>query len=137
MTAVRETGLAFMAALWAGDVHAVDALLAPGAVWRFQLGMPQATTGPGRVWPARDAVRSILSGLFTRFDPDGFAVAVTRAICEGETLAIEYEARGRTLTGRSYRNYYVTVLKIVDGLVVEVSPYNDTAHMFAMLEGDV
>ncbi|MFZ4748447.1 MAG: nuclear transport factor 2 family protein [Sphingomonas sp.] len=132
MTA-RETALAFMNALWAGDMNAAGALLTEDAIWLFQLGMPQAHMRESRIWPAREAMQSIVDDLFGKFDPEGFTVTVTRTIAEGEDVAIAYEANGRVADGRPYHNFYVTLLRVRHDKVCEVSPQNDTAHMLAML----
>lgn len=135
MSGDRDTALAFMEALWAGDLDRCDRLLAADARWFFQLGMPQAEAG-GRVQPARDAMRQLVDDLFTRFDPEGFAVDVTRVIGDEGAIAIEYEARGRTGRGRAYENHYVTVLVMRGGSVAEVRPYNDTRHMLELLNDE-
>lgn len=114
MSTQKEVALEFMTAPWAGDL----------ARWLFQLGMPQAKLGRGRDWPAREALQRIVDDMFGKFDPDGFSVTPTRVIAEGHAVAIEYEASGRTATGRDYQNYYVCVLTIKDGKVSEVRPHN-------------
>jgi uncharacterized protein len=132
MTAA-DTALAFMHALWAGDMDACDALLTEDATWAFQLGMPQATVRNSRIWPAREAMRQIVSDLFGLFDLDGFSVATTRVIAQGDSVAVEYQASGRTAAGAEYRNFYVTLLRVRDGKVCDVRPYNDTHHMLSLL----
>ncbi len=129
MTGEKDLALAFMRALWAADFEATEALLSPDATWVFQLGMPQSQQGPGRIWPARAALQRIVHDLFGKFDPEGFSVSPARLIAEGDAVSIEYEARGRTAQGQEYQNYYVTILTIRNGKVVEVRPHNDTAHM--------
>ena len=134
MTDDRALAIAFMQALWAADTAAVDAMLSADARWLFQLGMPQADDPRhGRDWPARDALQRIIDDLFGKFDPDGFTVTLTRTIAEPGSVALEYQATGRTADGRPYRNFYVTVLTIADGRVTQVRPYNDTAHMLNLL----
>lgn len=133
MTDTRDTALRFMQALWAGDLDTTDAMFTPDAQWHFQRGMPQADLGLGLVWPARQALRRIVDDLFGKFDPDGFVVSVVRTIADGESVAIEYRAEGRTARGEEYRNAYVTVLTVRDGHIAEIHPYNDTAHMLRML----
>jgi ketosteroid isomerase-like protein len=133
MTDAGDISLAFMQALWAGDLDACDAMLTGDALWYFQLGMPQAEQSPGRIWPARDAMRAIVADLFDKFDPDGFTVSPSRIIAEGNSVAIEYEANGHTARGEIYQNFYVTTLTIDDDKVCEVRPYNDTMHMLKML----
>jgi len=134
LTDDRAIALAFMHALWAGDLEAADTLLSADARWLFQLGMPQSRPpGPGRDWPARPAMKRIVDDLFGKFDPQGFVVTVTRTIAETGSVAIEYEACGRTGDGRPYQNYYVTLLRVADGKVTEVRPHNDTAHLLKLL----
>ncbi len=132
----QSMALAFMQALWAGDVETTDRLFAPDARWVFQYGMPQAQGSDGRVWPARDALARVIADLFGKFDPAGFVVTPTSLIGDGDLVAIEYQARGRTSRGLEYHNTYVTVLSIAGDHVLEIRPYNDTAHMLAMLGGD-
>jgi ketosteroid isomerase-like protein len=129
----RAIGLAFMQALWAGDLVRCGEMMTGDAKWYFQLGMPQARIGRGRIWPAREALQRIVDDLFGKFDDSGFSVEPTRIIADAGSIAIEYEANGRTAKGEAYQNFYVTVLTIREGKVSEVRPYNDTSHMLAML----
>lgn len=133
MNTDKDIALGFMQALWTADFDAIDQILSADAKWYFQLGMPQAQEGRGRIWPAREAMRRIVEDLFGKFDPDGFAVTTERVIADGGSVAVEYEANGRTSAGLPYLNYYVTILTVRDGKVVEVKPFNDTAQMLVML----
>jgi ketosteroid isomerase-like protein len=129
----KDIAIRFMQALWTADFDAIDQMLSADAKWYFQLGMPQAQEGRGRVWPAREAMRRIVEDLYGKFDPDGFAVTTTRVIADEGSVSIEYEANGRTSAGLPYLNYYVTILTVRDGKVVEIKPFNDTAQMLSML----
>jgi ketosteroid isomerase-like protein len=122
-----------MQALWAGDLVTCGKMMSADAKWYFQLGMPHAQLGCGRIWPAREALKRIVDDLFGKFDPDGFAVSLTRLIGEYGTIAIEYQASGRTINGAAYENYYVTVITVDAGMITEIRPYNDTAHMLRLL----
>jgi ketosteroid isomerase-like protein len=133
MSEVRAIGLAFMNALWAGDIGTCHVMMSEDARWYFQLGMPQAKLGQGHVWPAREALQRIVEDLFGKFDESGFSVQASRAIADEGSVAIEYEANGRTSKGDVYQNFYCTTLTIVDGKVTEIRPYNDTAHMLSLL----
>jgi ketosteroid isomerase-like protein len=133
MIDVKEIGLAFMNALWAGDVDTCHAMMSDDALWHFQLGMTQAKLGRGHVWPAREALQRIIDDLFGKFDESGFSVEASRVIADVASVAIEYEANGRTSKGDVYRNFYCTTLTVTDGKVTEVRPYNDTAHMLSLL----
>ena len=136
MTQAADVAVAFMHALWAGDMDAADALLTEDATWAFQLGMPQAEMREDRIWPARDAMRQIVFDLFGMFDPEGFVVQTSRVIANGFDVAIEYDASGRTAHGFEYRNFYVTLLRIRDEKVCDVRPFNDTRHMLRTLGVD-
>lgn len=129
----RALGLEFMHALWAGDLNRCGKMLADEATWHFQLGMPQAQIGRGRIWPAREAMQRIVDDLFGKFDPDGFTVTPTRIIGDSGAVAIEYQAKGQTSKGETYHNYYVTILVIEGGKIKEIRPYNDTTHMLNLL----
>jgi ketosteroid isomerase-like protein len=133
MTSDAEIGRAFMHALWAGDLETCGAMMSGDARWHFQYGMPQADLAHGRVWPAREALARLVADLFGKFDPEGFAVTLTRVIASDGAVALEYEARGRTGRGDAYHNVYVTTLTIADGKVTDIRPYNDTAHMLRLL----
>ncbi len=133
MNTAREVGLAFMNALWAGEVETCHAMMSDDALWHFQLGMTQANLGKGHIWPARQALQRIIEDLFGKFDESGFSVKTHRVIADSEAVAIEYEAKGRTSKGGDYRNFYCTTLTVVGGKVTEIRPYNDTAHMLSLL----
>jgi ketosteroid isomerase-like protein len=129
----REIGLAFMKALWAGDLPSCSDMMTEDATWFFQLGMPQTQEGRGRIWPAREALQRIVDDLFGKFDDTGFSVEPSRVTASDGAVAIEYEANGRTAKGEIYQNFYVTALTIRDGKIAEVRPHNDTAHMLRLL----
>jgi ketosteroid isomerase-like protein len=99
----NDLAFVFMKALWAADFDKTDALLSPDATWVFQLGMPQSQKGLGRISAARVALRQIVEDLFGKFDPEGFSVAPTRLIAEGDAVSIEYEARVPMARGRRIR----------------------------------
>jgi ketosteroid isomerase-like protein len=133
MNADGQVGLRFMQALWAGDTEGCGRMMTDDARWYFQLGMPQAKLGRGRIWPAREAMQRIIDDLFGKFDDSGFSIEVHNIVAESGHVAIEYEANGRIADGRPYQNFYVTFLRIDNGLVSEIRPYNDTGHMLTLL----
>jgi uncharacterized protein len=133
MTEDQACAKEFMEALWAGNVDACGGMMSLDAKWNFQLGMPQAQLGHGRIWPAREALKRIVDDLFGKFDPEGFTIILTKIIGESGTVALEYQATGKTANGAAYHNYYVTVLEVDGGLITEIRPYNDTAHMLRLL----
>jgi ketosteroid isomerase-like protein len=133
MSTDPATAQSFMEALWAGNVDRCSQMMSADATWHFQLGVPPAQLGRGRIWPARAALQRIVDDLFGKFDPAGFAVTLTKVIGGQGDIAIEYEARGKTAKGADYQNYYVTVLTVEGGQITAIRPYNDTMHMLALL----
>lgn len=133
MTPTRDTALRFMQALWAGDLDTTDAMFTPARSGISSAGVPQANLGLGLIWPARPARRQIVDDLFGKIRSRRLHRQCHSHVDDGESVAIEYQAEGRTARGEDYRNVYVTVLIVRDGRIAEIHPYNDTAYMLRML----
>lgn len=108
-------GAAFLAAIVAGDLGALDALLAPTATWWVQ--------GWGML--DRDALLQGLAGTIGRSDER--SLTVIRATAQADRVAIEAEGRFRFAEGL-YCNSYVYIFVIdPSGRIVEGREYLDTA----------
>lgn len=130
----KDRVIAFLRAFWAADQAAWEAHLAPGARFWFAPSLPYAQEGErGRDWDARLALRRIVDDLFTAFAPPGLHVELTDAIAEDDEVAVEYTARGTTLNGRTYENYYLMRATVRDGMIVRLVPYNDTRQLEMLL----
>lgn len=120
-----DVALRFLRAFWRGDVDSAAALAAPGARFVFARSLPYP-----RDCPLPEALRTIVEGLFSGFDPPGrFDVTVRHAIGEGDQVTVEYSAAGRLANGRDYANDYVMAFTFRDGRIVEQRAYTDTLHL--------
>lgn len=110
-----QVGHAFLDAIVAGDLDALDALLAPTATWWVQ--------GWGML--ERDALLRGLSGTIGRSSER--AVTILRTTVEGDRAAIEAEGRFSFAEG-PYCNSYVYIFTIdAAGRIAEGKEYLDTA----------
>jgi ketosteroid isomerase-like protein len=120
-----ETALRFLRAFWRGDVDGAVALSTADARFIFARSLPYP-----RACPLREALASIVDGLFAGFDPPGqFAVEVRHALAAGDQVMVEYSATGRLANGRDYANDYVMAFTLRDGLIAEQRAYTDTLHL--------
>lgn len=120
-----ETALRFLRAFWRGDVDAAVALSTPDAQFIFARSLPFP-----RACPLREALRSIVDGLFAGFDPPGrFEVEVRHALSGPGQVTVEYAATGRLANGRDYANDYVMAFTLRGGLIAEQRAYTDTLHL--------
>lgn len=109
------TGRAFLAAIAAGDLATIDALLAPGATWWVQ--------GWGML--GRDALVTGLAGTIGR--STARSIEILRMTAEADRVAIE--AVGEFVLAEGvYANSYVYMIVVDgDGRIVEGKEYLDTA----------
>jgi hypothetical protein len=129
MTDNREIAQAFLQAFWNGAPQEGVALCAPDAVWTFQKSLRQP-----RHAAIPEAIDWLMSRLVGEFDPDsGYTVEVHNTIAEGDEVAMEYTARGRTRRGDLYENNYLVRFTIRDGRIVSVRPYFDTYYVHRVL----
>ncbi len=119
----------FLRAFWDGEPERGFALCADDARWTFQksLRSPRHEAVPA-------AVRWLNDKLVAGFDPDsGYTVSVDNLIAEGEEVAIEYSARGRTRSGKTYENNYLVRFTVRDGRIASIRPYFDTHYVHRTL----
>ena len=120
----KEIANAFLEALWAGDTEGGLSLCADGAVWEF---MP--TVHSPRITSIPDAIEWYRN-LVTFFDPDsGYETKVFNIIAEGDEVAMEYNATGRTISGGDYENFYLVRFTVRDGKITSIRPYFDTEYL--------
>ena len=130
----KDLVIAFLRAFWAADRDAWESYLAPAARFWFAPSLSYAREGAsGRDWDARAALDRIVADLFTAFAPPGLTVELTGAVAEGDEVAIEYTARGRTVNGRAYENYYLMRASVRDGRITRLVPYSDTRQLELLL----
>lgn len=126
----KDLTVAFLRAFWAADRAAWETHLDPTARFWFAPSLPYAREGAsGRDWDARAALVRIVADLFAAFAPPGLTVELTGAVAEGDEVAVEYTARGRTMNGQAYENYYLMRASVRDGLITRLVPYSDTRQL--------
>lgn len=125
----KQIALSFLQAFWDGRPEDGVALCAPDAVWTFQKSVRKPRFAEIRV-----AIDFLMDKLVGEFDPDsGYEVNVHSVVGEGDEVAIEYSARGRTRRGEVYDNDYLVRFTLRDGLITSVRPYFDTHYVHRVL----
>jgi hypothetical protein len=75
----------------------------------------------------KSEIRTLMDGILSAF-PNGLEFSITTLTAEGDRVAIEAESRGTHVSGKPYHNQYHFLMRIRDGLVVELKEYFDTLH---------
>ena len=128
----KEIANGFLEALWAGDTEGALSLCAPGAVWEF---MP--TVHSPRITSIPDAIEWYRN-LVTFFDPDsGYDTEVFNIIAEGDEVAMEYNAIGKTISGGNYENFYLVRFTVREGKIFSVRPYFDPEYLSKSESGEI
>ena len=71
-------------------------------------------------------------GLF----PEGIEFTIQAMTAEGERVAIEATSRGTTFRGDEYAQEYHFLMRVRDGMIVELREYMDTDHARQILVGE-
>ncbi|GAA0972580.1 hypothetical protein GCM10009555_026000 [Acrocarpospora macrocephala] len=145
MTSAHSVALAMMTALDANDASGVRRWFAPNAYWWVDTGLDRASgrfsadPGEDRPWPLHGRMNAmdkcdLLAGVRDRF-PSGVRQTVRRSFATDHIAVLEVEGDGLFAGVHPYRNRYCFVIHVVDGLIVSVREYLDTAHAAAVFEG--
>ncbi len=114
----------FIDALSSGNLTALDAALAEDATWWLPGSLPVSGTHRGK--------KGIFEGFLAKagplFQPGSLAIEVRNTIAEGDCVAVEWIARGKTVKGKSYENYYHIMFEVKNGKVQTVREYVDTLY---------
>jgi ketosteroid isomerase-like protein len=125
----KQIALSFLQAFWDGRPADSVALCAPDAVWTFQKSLRER-----RLAEIPEAIDFLMDKLVGEFDPDsGYEVIVHSVVGDGDEIAIEYSACGRTRRGDVYDNDYLVRFTLCDGLITSVRPYFDTHYVHRVL----
>jgi uncharacterized protein len=116
--------LGFVEALSSGNLEAAKAALADEATWWIPGSLPVSGTHKGK--------QAIFEDFFGRaqalFEPNSLSIQVRNAIGEGEYVAVEWVARGKTVQGRPYENYYHLMFEVRNNQIQAVREYVDTLY---------
>jgi len=118
----------YFKAVRAGDPN-IGALISEDAVWIAPQSSPV-----GRRHEGRAAVLELMGkgvGLYDMSHP--MEMEIDAIAAEGEHVFVEMTLSARTLAGEPYRNHYVFVFRIREGLIVEIREYLDTLYGQRML----
>ena len=64
----------------------------------------------------------------TLFEPRSLSIQVRNAIAEGDCVAVEWVARGKSAKGKSYENYYHLMFEVKNGKIQAIREYVDTLY---------
>ena len=105
-----------------GDGRGLIDLMADEFTWEIT-----GTTAWSRAYRGRETVRRDLFGpLFAQF-AGRYRNRATRFVAEGDVVVVECRGEVTTQRGDSYDNTYCYVCRFVEGRLVELTEYLDTA----------
>ena len=120
----KQVVLGFVEALSSGNFDALKAALADDATWWIPGALPVSGTYRGK--------KAILEDFFgkavTLFEPRSMSIQVRNAIAEGDCVAVEWVARGKSAKGKAYENYYHLMFEVKNGKIQAVREYVDTLY---------
>jgi uncharacterized protein (TIGR02246 family) len=115
----------YVAAVEAGDEHAVRDLFAEDATWTLAAGdLPISGT-----WCGREAILDeFLATAMSAYEPGSISLAVTGLIADGDRVALQWTSRARTRDGGRYENDCIGVFTVRAGRIQSVREYMDTLY---------
>jgi ketosteroid isomerase-like protein len=105
---------------WREGTYVFGELLAPNVVWTIHGSGPVAGTYRNQKDFVEKASRPLTSRLVTPIVPD-----VHNIFADGDTIIIRFDGRATTTSGAPYRNQFVWILRMKDGLVVNAEAFLD------------
>jgi ketosteroid isomerase-like protein len=83
--------------------------------------------------PIGESLSRIFTSVYPRFQNGRFDVAIQLCVADGDTVIVEYQARGVLLTGREFLCRYLAILETEDGRLRRFRPYTDTKYITDVL----
>jgi ketosteroid isomerase-like protein len=105
---------------WAAGTSSFAELLAPGVAWTIHGSGPVAGLYRGREDFVERATRPLVSRLATSLVPN-----VHNIWAADDKVIVRFDAAATTTSGSTYRNQFVWIFRIQDGLVVEAEAFLD------------
>ncbi|OED00744.1 nuclear transport factor 2 family protein [Rhizobium sp. YK2] len=105
---------------WREGTYVFAELLAPDVVWTIHGSGPVAGIYRNQKDFIEQASRPLTSRLATPIVPE-----VHNIFADGDTIIIRFDATATTTSGAPYRNQFVWILKMRDGLVVNAEAFLD------------
>ena len=120
----RQVVWGFIDALSSGNLKALDATLADDATWWLPGSLPVSGTHRGK----KGIFEGFLAKAAPLFQPGTLAIEVRNSIAEGDYVAVEWVARGKSAKGKAYENYYHVMFEVKNGKIQTVREYVDTLY---------
>jgi ketosteroid isomerase-like protein len=120
----KQIVLGFVEALSRGNLDAINAALADDATWWLPGSLPVSGLHRGK----KGIFEGFLGKAAPLFEPRTLSIAVQNTIAEGDCVAVEWIARGKTAKGKPYENYYNVVFEVKNGKIQAVREYVDTLY---------
>ncbi|MCQ1781472.1 nuclear transport factor 2 family protein [Neorhizobium galegae] len=105
---------------WRGGTYVFAELLAPDVVWTIHGSGPVAGTYRNQKDFIEQASRPLTSRLATPIAPE-----VHNIFGDGDTVIIRFDGTATTTSGAPYRNQFVWILNMKNGLVVNAEAFLD------------
>jgi uncharacterized protein len=116
--------LGLVEALSSGNVEAAKAALADEATWWIPGSLPVSGTYRGK----KAIFEDFLGQAQALFQPNTVSIQVRNAVAEGDNVAVEWIARGKSAKGKNYENYYHLMFEVRNGKIQAVREYVDTLY---------
>lgn len=124
ITENKQVVRSFIEALSSGNLKAIDTALADDATWWLPGSLPVSGTHRGK----KGIFEGFLAKAAPRFQPGSLAIEVRNTIAEGDCVAVEWIARGKSAKGSPYENYYNVVFEVKNDKIQTVREYVDTLY---------
>ena len=120
----KKVVLGFVEALSSGNIEAAKAALADDVTWWIPGSLPVSGTHRGK----KAIFEDFLGQAQAFFQPNSISIQVRNAIGEGDMVAVEWVARGKSAKGRTYENYYHLMFELKNGKIQAIREYVDTLY---------
>ena len=120
----KKVVLGFVEALSSGNIEAAKAAFTDDATWWIPGSLPVSGTHRGK----KAIFEDFLGQAQTLFQPNSVSIQVRNAIAEGDCVAVEWVARGKSTKGKSYENYYHLMFEVKNGKIQAIREYVDTLY---------
>lgn len=120
----KKVVLGFVEALSSGHIEAAKAALADDVTWWIPGSLPVSGTHRGK----KVIFEDFLGQAQALFQPNSVSIQVRNAIGEGDLVAVEWVARGKSAKGNPYENYYHLMFELKNGKIQAIREYVDTLY---------
>ena len=120
----KQVVLGFVEALSRGNIDAINTVLADDATWWLPGSLPVSGMHRGK----KEIFDGFLAKAAPLFEPKSLSIQVQNTIAEGDCVAVEWIARGKTAKGKQYENYYNVVFEVKGNKIQAIREYVDTLY---------